>query len=132
NAAAPDAAPAPAPGPMRDFLDASSPLAHSIPGFTPRDQQIAFADAVAQTIAQRGQLIAEAGTGTGKTFAYLVPALLSGGKVIISTGTKTLQDQLFRRDLPNVRAVLDVPVTIALLKGRSNYVCHFHLARTLS
>src|SRR5262249_19067111 len=75
--------------------------------------------------------IVEAGTGTGKTFAYLVPALLSGGKIIISTGTKTLQDQLFQRDLPLVRDAIKVPVTAALLKGRSNYVCLHHLARTV-
>ena len=75
------------------------------------------------------QLVAEAGTGTGKTFAYLVPALLYGGKVIISTGTKTLQDQLFERDLPLVRDALAAPVTVALLKGRANYVCHYHLER---
>ena len=74
-------------------------------------------------------LIAEAGTGTGKTFAYLVPALLSGGKVIVSTGTKTLQDQLFNRDIPTVRDALRAPVTVALLKGRANYVCHYHLER---
>jgi len=74
-------------------------------------------------------LIAEAGTGTGKTFAYLVPALLSGGKVIISTGTKTLQDQLFDRDIQVVRDALKVPVTVALLKGRANYVCHYYLER---
>ena len=79
---------------------------------------------------RRGALIAEAGTGTGKTFAYLVPALLYGGKVIVSTGTKTLQDQLFQRDLPLVRDALKVPVTLALLKGRANYVCHHHLERT--
>ena len=89
-----------------------------------------MADAVAHAIDQRGQLIAEAGTGTGKTFAYLVPALLSGGKVIISTGTKTLQDQLFQRDLPLVRDALKLPLTVALLKGRANYVCHYHLQRT--
>ena len=69
------------------------------------------------------------GTGTGKTFAYLVPALLAGGKVIVSTGTKTLQDQLFHRDLPLVRDTLGVPVSLALLKGRANYVCHHHLER---
>jgi ATP-dependent DNA helicase DinG len=74
-------------------------------------------------------LVAEAGTGTGKTFAYLVPALMAGGKVIISTGTKTLQDQLFQRDLPTVRDALKAPATIALLKGRANYVCHYHLER---
>jgi ATP-dependent DNA helicase DinG len=77
-------------------------------------------------------LVAEAGTGTGKTFAYLVPALLSGGKVIVSTGTKTLQDQLFNRDLPTVRDALGVPATIALLKGRANYVCPYHLERAQS
>jgi ATP-dependent DNA helicase DinG len=88
-----------------------------------------MAQAVATTIARRGQLVAEAGTGTGKTFAYLVPALLYGGKVIISTGTKTLQDQLYERDLPLVRDALALPVTVALLKGRANYVCHHHLER---
>ncbi|MCH9691893.1 MAG: ATP-dependent DNA helicase, partial [Gammaproteobacteria bacterium] len=77
-------------------------------------------------------LVAEAGTGTGKTFAYLVPALLAGGKVIISTGTKTLQDQLFNRDLPQLRSALKVPVSIALLKGRANYICHYHLEKVLN
>jgi len=104
-------------------------LARELPGFHFRPQQLAMAEAVAQTIAARGQLVAEAGTGTGKTFAYLVPALLYGGKVIVSTGTKTLQDQLYERDLPLVRDALRVPVTIALLKGRANYVCHYHLER---
>ena len=88
-----------------------------------------MAQAIAQAINCNGQLIAEAGTGTGKTFAYLVPALLAGGKVIISTGTKNLQDQLFQRDLPTVRDALKVPVSVALLKGRANYVCHYHLER---
>src|SRR5437899_12130111 len=106
------------------------PLAEHLPAYRYRPQQLAIAEAIAQAIAQRGQLMAEAGTGTGKTFAYLVPALLSGGKVIISTGTKTLQDQLYQRDLPLVRDALKVPVTVALLKGRANYVCHHHLERT--
>ena len=88
-----------------------------------------MAEAIQQAIKDHSVLVAEAGTGTGKTFAYLVPALLSGGKVIISTGTKTLQDQLFSRDLPSVRDALRVPVTVAMLKGRANYVCHFHLDR---
>jgi len=88
-----------------------------------------MAEAIALAIATRGQLLAEAGTGTGKTFAYLVPALLSGGKVIVSTGTKTLQDQLFQRDLPLIRDALKVPVSVALLKGLGNYVCHHHLER---
>ncbi|URV23388.1 ATP-dependent DNA helicase [Burkholderia gladioli] len=75
-------------------------------------------------------LIVEAGTGTGKTYAYLVPAMLWGGKVIVSTGTKHLQDQLFQRDIPTVRDALAVPITIAMLKGRSNYLCHYYLQRT--
>jgi ATP-dependent DNA helicase DinG len=105
------------------------PLARELPAYHFREQQLAMADAVARAIDERGQLLAEAGTGTGKTFAYLVPALLSGGKVVVSTGTKTLQDQLFQRDLPLVRDALKVPVTVALLKGRANYVCHYHLER---
>ncbi|HEX4884703.1 MAG TPA: ATP-dependent DNA helicase [Casimicrobiaceae bacterium] len=88
-----------------------------------------MAAAVAHAIRGRGRLVAEAGTGTGKTFAYLVPALLDGGKVIVSTGTKTLQDQLFERDVPMLRDALAVPATIALLKGRANYVCLHHLER---
>ena len=103
------------------------PLARDLPAYRFRPQQLAMAEAIAHAIEGRGQLLAEAGTGTGKTFAYLVPALLSGGKVIISTGTKTLQDQLFQRDLPLVRDSLRLPVTVALLKGRANYVCHHHL-----
>jgi len=88
-----------------------------------------MARAVADAIENSSILIAEAGTGTGKTFAYLAPALLSGGKVIISTGTKTLQDQLFDRDIRVMRDALKVPVTVALLKGRANYVCHYYLER---
>lgn len=104
-------------------------LSQEIPGFSERAQQLEMALAIEKAIQENQQLIAEAGTGTGKTFAYLVPALLSGGKVIISTGTKTLQDQLFNRDLPNVRHALNVPVSVAMLKGRANYVCHYYLAR---
>ena len=81
-----------------------------------------MARAIHDAMTQTGVLVAEAGTGTGKTFAYLVPALLAGGKVIISTGTKTLQDQLFDRDLPAVRAALASGASAALLKGRANYV----------
>jgi ATP-dependent DNA helicase DinG len=104
-------------------------LSANIENFRARPQQVELALAIAEAINANSQLIAEAGTGTGKTFAYLVPALLAGGKVVISTGTKNLQDQLFQRDLPTVRDALKVPVTIALLKGRSNYVCHYHLER---
>ena len=105
-------------------------LSRQLPGFRFRSQQLEMAQAVARAIADRRPLVAEAGTGTGKTFAYLVPALLYGGKVIVSTGTKTLQDQLFERDLPTIRDTLAVPITVALLKGRANYVCHHHLERT--
>ncbi|WP_322043300.1 ATP-dependent DNA helicase [Paraburkholderia sp. J67] len=90
------------------------------------------AEGAAQAAGEAGDntLIVEAGTGTGKTYAYLVPAMLWGGKVIVSTGTKHLQDQLFARDIPTVRDALAVPVSIAMLKGRSNYLCHYYLQRT--
>jgi ATP-dependent DNA helicase DinG len=104
-------------------------LAQVVPGFRARQGQLEMAEAIKKVIQNQSVIVAEAGTGTGKTFAYLVPALLSGGKVIISTGTKTLQDQLFGRDIPTVRDALKVPVTVALLKGRANYVCHHHLER---
>lgn len=104
-------------------------LATAIADFRPRVQQLEMAQAIAEAIEQQQQLVAEAGTGTGKTYAYLVPALISGGKVIISTGTKTLQDQLYQRDLPAVREALKVPVSVAMLKGRANYICHYHLQR---
>ena len=116
-----------------DALDAifreGGTLSRALPAFRFRSQQLRMAQAIARAIASHTQLVAEAGTGTGKTFAYLVPALLYGGKVIVSTGTKTLQDQLFERDLPLVRDALAAPVTVALLKGRANYVCHYHLER---
>jgi ATP-dependent DNA helicase DinG len=102
-------------------------LQKAVPGFKHRAQQVEYAEAVLEAIESSGVLIAEAGTGTGKTFAYLAPALLAGGRVIVSTGTKTLQDQLFHRDLPRVREALGIPVDTALLKGRANYVCLHHL-----
>lgn len=104
-------------------------LSGTIPGFRARRQQLEMAQAIHAAIERTGILIAEAGTGTGKTLAYLVPALLAGGKVVISTGTKTLQDQLFDRDLPAVREALASAATAALLKGRSNYVCLYRLQR---
>lgn len=114
------------------FFSELSPLATEVTSFRPREQQREMALAVAEAIKNNAILVAEAGTGTGKTFAYLVPALLGGGKVIISTGTKNLQDQLFQKDLPMVRDALKAPVSIALLKGRSNYVCHYHLEHALN
>ncbi|MFZ2300855.1 MAG: ATP-dependent DNA helicase [Gallionella sp.] len=114
------------------FFSEQSPLAAEVASFRPRAQQREMALAVAEAIRDNAILVVEAGTGTGKTFAYLVPALLNGGKVIISTGTKNLQDQLFQKDLPTVRDALKAPVTVALLKGRANYVCHYHLERAHS
>ncbi|TAN86231.1 MAG: ATP-dependent DNA helicase [Gallionella sp.] len=114
------------------FFSEQSPLAAEVVSFRPRAQQREMALAVADAIRDNAILVVEAGTGTGKTFAYLVPALLDGGKVIISTGTKNLQDQLFQKDLPMVRDTLKAAVSVALLKGRANYVCHYHLERALS
>ena len=99
------------------------PLAQAAEGFVARDGQTQLAQAVARTIGQGGVLVAEAATGVGKTFAYLVPALLSGERVLVSTATKTLQDQLFGRDLPRLARALGVPARMALLKGRSSYLC---------
>ncbi len=101
----------------------NSPLARSVDGFMPRAGQTEMALAVAKTIADGGVLVVEAGTGVGKTFSYLLPALLSGERVLVSTATKTLQDQLFGRDLPRLIATLGLPLRSALLKGRGSYLC---------
>ncbi|SSW71435.1 ATP-dependent DNA helicase [Achromobacter agilis] len=114
---------------ISEFFDEDGPLATALPGYKPRPAQVELSQAIGQAIQDRATLVAEAGTGIGKTWAYLVPAFIQGGKVLISTGTRTLQDQLFARDLPRVRAALAAPVTAALLKGRGNYVCHYHLDR---
>lgn len=116
---------------IRNVFEENGILATQIPGYNVRTQQLEMALAIENAIQNNQQLVAEAGTGTGKTYAYLVPALLSGGKVIVSTGTKTLQDQLYNRDLPSVRDALKVPVTVAMLKGRANYVCHYHLEHAM-
>ncbi|KKO45636.1 ATP-dependent helicase [Arsukibacterium ikkense] len=102
-------------------------LASHISGFKPRAAQLHMAEAVADAISNNAALVVEAGTGTGKTYAYLVPALLAGKKVILSTGTKNLQEQLFLRDLPKVQQALASPIHTALLKGRANYLCLFRL-----
>jgi ATP-dependent DNA helicase DinG len=114
---------------IADYFSDQGPLARALPGYRPRPSQIELAQAISAILRERGTLVAEAGTGTGKTWAYLVPAIIEGGKVLISTGTRTLQDQLFSRDLPRVREALAAPITAALLKGRGNYVCHYHLDR---
>ena len=117
---------------LQETFSPDGPLARAINGYRVRAQQVDMAERIATAINGCSVFIAEAGTGTGKTFAYLVPALQSGGKVIVSTGTKTLQDQLFNKDLPMVREALKAPVRIALLKGRANYVCPYHLQRALA
>ena len=106
-----------------ELLGDSGPFREIIGGYQVRASQQALSDAIFAAIEDGDVLTAEAGTGTGKTFAYLVPAILSGRKVIVSTGTKHLQDQLFQSDLPVVLKALDVPVKTALLKGRANYLC---------
>src|SRR5215468_6417710 len=114
---------------LSDIFGHGGPLESALPGFKVRRQQLRMADRVAGAIDGRETLTVEAGTGTGKTFAYLVPALLSGARVLISTGTRTLQDQLFSKDLPLVAAALGRPAKVALLKGRSNYLCRYRLAQ---
>ncbi len=116
---------------IEHLMGEEGPFAKEINGYVARPTQIEMAKAVARAITAAEPLLAEAGTGTGKTFAYLIPALLWGGKVIISTGTKTLQDQLFTKDIEMVTRVLNAPVTAALLKGRANYICRHRLERTL-
>ncbi len=116
----------------RAALGDGGALATAIEGFVPRPAQQRLAEAIAEVIDARGELIAEAGTGTGKTYAYLVPALLSGKRTIISTGTKALQDQLYHRDLPRVRQALGARLKTALLKGRANYLCWYRLERARS
>jgi ATP-dependent DNA helicase DinG len=106
-----------------EFFAEHGPLTDLLPGFQARPGQAWMAEAVAEAIANNDKLVVEAGTGTGKTFAYLLPALLSGRKTIISTGTKALQDQLYHRDLPLIGRAIGRPVTTALLKGRANYLC---------
>lgn len=110
-------------------LGPGGPLSRHIAGFTPRRHQEKMAGEVAEALAGSETLITEAGTGTGKTFAYLVPSLMSGRRVIISTGTKNLQDQLFHRDLPTVQAALGTSARAALLKGRINYLCLYRFGR---
>ena len=111
----------------QDVFGGDGPLARALPGYAYRSEQSAMAAAVGRALALDEPLIVEAGTGTGKTFAYLIPALLSGRSVIISTGTRTLQDQLFRRDVPLLARALGMPVKMALLKGRANYLCRHRL-----
>src|ERR1700722_15435120 len=111
----------------KDVFTMGGPLARALPDYAYRPEQAVMAKAVGAALARLEPLIVEAGTGTGKTFAYLIPALLSGRSVIISTGTRTLQDQLFRRDVPMLAKALGLPAKLALLKGRTNYLCRHRL-----
>ena len=115
-----------------DILGATGALSRLLADFAPREQQLAMAEAIARCIHEDESLICEAGTGTGKTFAYLVPALLSGQKVIVSTGTRNLQDQLFQKDLPLARKAVGKPLNVALLRGRANYLCLHRLEQTIA
>jgi ATP-dependent DNA helicase DinG len=114
---------------LQDIFGPDGPLQRALPDFRFRRQQLRMAERVVQAMTNREALVVEAGTGTGKTFAYLVPAMLSGKRVLISTGTRTLQDQLFSKDLPLLSAALGRPARVALLKGRSNYLCRYRLAQ---
>lgn len=113
------------------FFSQDGALSDVVAGYSPRPAQIEMAQAISDAITQEQNFIAEAGTGTGKTFAYLVPAILSGKKVLVSTGTKNLQDQLFNKDLPVIRKAIKTPLMTALLKGRSNYLCTYRLKHAL-
>ncbi len=115
---------------LEDIFGPHGPLQSALPDFRVRREQLAMARRVSEALDARTPLVVEAGTGTGKTFAYLVPALLSGLRVLISTGTRTLQDQLFAKDLPLIASALGMPARVALLKGRSNYLCRYRLARS--
>jgi ATP-dependent DNA helicase DinG len=112
---------------LPELFGPHGPLARALPGYTVRPGQAAMAAHVAATLDGHETLIVEAGTGTGKTFAYLVPALMSGRRIILSTGTRALQDQLFHRDLPTICSAIGRPARVALLKGRANYLCRHRL-----
>ncbi|MEM6809623.1 MAG: ATP-dependent DNA helicase [Pseudomonadota bacterium] len=117
---------------LDDLLASDGAVARAIPGYQPRLSQRLMAEAVDVAMASREHLVVEAGTGTGKTFAYLLPALVAGRRTIISTGTRALQDQLFHRDLPMIAAAVGRPVKTALLKGRANYLCLHRLDQALT
>jgi len=116
---------------IENFFKNSGPLSEIVSGFHEREDQVEMAKIVNEAIEEKNSLIVEAGTGVGKTFSYLVPALINGGKVVISTATKNLQDQLFFKDIPTVRDALKIPIDINILKGRSNYICQLRMENTL-
>ena len=123
----PDVPAVPAPGRLVAAVAGAfapdGPLARALPHYEPRDGQRRMAEAMATILEAGGVLLAEAGTGTGKTMAYLVPAILSGHRVLVSTGTKNLQDQIYGKDVPVLREALGIPFTATCMKGRANYLC---------
>lgn len=116
---------------LDDLLASDGAVARAIPGYQPRLSQRLMAEAVDHAMSNREHLVVEAGTGTGKTFAYLLPALVAGRRTIVSTGTRALQDQLYHRDLPTIAKAVGRPVKTALLKGRANYLCLHRLELAL-
>ncbi len=116
---------------IEEFFKNSGPLSEIVSNFHEREDQIEMAKIVNESIEEKDSLIVEAGTGVGKTFSYLVPALINGGKVVISTATKNLQDQLFFKDIPTIRDALKIPIDINILKGRSNYICKLRMENAL-
>ena len=116
---------------IEEFFKSSGPLSKLVSNFHQREDQVVMAKIINETIEEKNSLIVEAGTGVGKTFAYLLPALMNGGKVVISTATKNLQDQLFFKDIPTIRNALKIPIDINILKGRSNYICQLRMENSL-
>ena len=116
---------------IEEFFKSSGPLSLIVSNFHERQEQVDMAKIVNEAIEEKKSLIVEAGTGVGKTFAYLAPALMNGGKVVISTATKNLQEQLFLKDIPTIRDALKIPIDIKILKGRSSYICHLRMENAL-
>lgn len=114
---------------LNEVFANDGPLAASVDHYFVRQQQVELAQSIQAALDTPSTLVAEAGTGTGKTWAYLVPVFLSGRKALVSTGTRTLQDQLYQRDLPHLRKALSLSLQVALLKGRGNYVCHYYFEK---
>ena len=110
-------------GKARQFFVRNGLLAQAHPSYEYRPGQLEMAEAVESALAERRHLMVEAGTGTGKTLAYLVPAILSGKRIVVSTGTKNLQEQLFFKDIPFLQTLFDFPLSVCYMKGRNNYVC---------